>query len=75
MYDPMREKDSIHLLWMKIHSLTLELWLEMELTMIRNRLGMMLDVDEETHSLDRTSMVKICVELNMGDGLNECTDI
>jgi len=36
---------------------------------------MILDVDEETHSLDKTSMVKICVELNMGDGLNECIDI
>ena len=71
MYDPMREKDSLHLLWMKMHSLPLELWLEMDLTMIANKLGSMLDVDEEIHSLYRTSMVKICVEVNNGDGLHE----
>ena len=75
MYDPMREKDSIQLLWTKMHSLPLELWLEMDLTMRGNRLGRMLDVEEETHFLDRTSTVEICVEMNMGDGLCECTNI
>jgi hypothetical protein len=35
----------------------------------------MLDIDEKTKSLDRTSMAKICVEINLRDGLQEDIDI
>jgi hypothetical protein len=34
-----------------------------------------LDIDEKTHSLVRTSMAKICVEMNLRDGFSKGTDI
>ena len=35
----------------------------------------MLDIDEKTCFLDKTSMAKIFVEMNLGDGLLEGIDI
>jgi hypothetical protein len=42
--------------------------------MIGNKLGRMMDIDEKTRSLDRTSMANICVEMYLGDGLPDGID-
>jgi hypothetical protein len=35
----------------------------------------MLDIDEKNHSLDKTSMAKIWVEMNLSNGLLDGIDI
>jgi hypothetical protein len=69
LFDPVRERANIQPLWVKIHSLPFELWFEGDLTMICNTLGRMMDIDEKTRSLDKKSMDKIGVEMNLVDGL------
>ena len=34
-----------------------------------NNLSRIINIDEKTRSLDRTSMSKICIEMKSGDGL------
>lgn len=43
--------------------------------MIGNKLGRMLDIDEKIRSLVITSLAKISVEMNLGDGLPDGKDI
>ena len=38
-------------------------------------LGRMLDIYDKNHTLDKTSMTKICVEMNLRDGFSKGTDI
>jgi hypothetical protein len=59
LFDPMRERVDIQRLRIKLHSLPLELWLEHALTIIGNKIGRMLDIDERTKNLDKTFMAKI----------------
>jgi hypothetical protein len=59
----------------KIHSLPLKLWLNKAITFIGNKLGKMLDIDEKVDSMDRTSIAKIFMEMNLGDGFLEGIDI
>jgi hypothetical protein len=70
LFDPMREWVDIQLLWAKFHSLPLEVLSKMTLTLINNKLGRMLDIDEKSISLDRKSMAKICMEVKHGDGIS-----
>jgi hypothetical protein len=65
LFDLMKEGGDIQLLWVKIHSLLLELWSKRDLTLIRNRVARMLDRDEKSCSLHKTSMGNICVEMDM----------
>jgi hypothetical protein len=75
LFDPMRERLEIKLLWVKSHSLPLQLWYKSLLTLIGNRMGSIFDINEKTRSLDVTSLVKICVEINLGDGIPKGIDI
>jgi hypothetical protein len=58
-------------LYVKPHSLQLELWSKRAPTLIGNTLGKMLDIDEKILTLDRTSMAKICMEMNLEDRLSD----
>jgi hypothetical protein len=62
-------------LQVKLHLLLLELWSIRYLSIIGNKLSRMLNIDEKTRSLDRTSMSKICIEMKSGDGLLNGIDI
>jgi hypothetical protein len=75
LFYPMRERVDIQTLWVKLHSLCLELWSEGVLTLIGNELGRMMDIDEKTQSVDTTSMAKIYVEMNLSDRLSDEIDI
>lgn len=71
----MKERVGIQPLCVKLHSLTLELRLERALTLIKNKVGMMMGIDEKTMSLYRIYMANICVEKNLGDGFPGGIDI
>jgi hypothetical protein len=61
----MHERVGIQSLWVKQHSLPLDLWSKRALTIIGNKMGRVRDIDEKIRFLDRTSII----EMNLGDVL------
>jgi hypothetical protein len=53
----------------------MNLWSNMALTVMGNKLTRMMDIYDKTCSLYRTSMAKIWVEMNLCDGLLEGINI